>query len=130
MKHRGKQNGDSNFINQCENCKKYLDEKSLLRHIGQRKNCKKFYGSRYDKLVHEKKLQIWRKCSKDTYDRKKKLPKEAVNIKVKQIEKSECTVSNNNKVNTADGMETCKCCEKILVCGTLGEKENYLPSNN
>ena len=32
----------------CECCNKKFPEKSLLRHIGQRKACKKHYGARFD----------------------------------------------------------------------------------
>ena len=64
----------------CEFCKKNLYEKSLLLHISKSKNCKAYYGKRYDDLKKEKnkeKKQLWRKVNgKNELKRQRELYKE------------------------------------------------------
>ena len=47
----------------CESCKKILDKSKLLKHIGNSKACKAYYGSRYLELKANKrcetKLKYW-----------------------------------------------------------------------
>ena len=42
---------------QCESCKKTLDKAKLLKHIGNSKNCKSYYGSRFNFLKHNQELE-------------------------------------------------------------------------
>ena len=41
-------------LTSCESCNKELLESSLLKHIGTRKDCKAYYGTRYDDMKKEK----------------------------------------------------------------------------
>ena len=47
----------------CESCKKKLDKSKILKHIGNSKACKAYYGSRYLELKANKrcetKLKYW-----------------------------------------------------------------------
>ena len=38
----------------CEQCGKSWEPKTLLRHIGQNKECRKFYGARFDEMKRKK----------------------------------------------------------------------------
>ena len=42
---------------QCESCKKTLDKAKLLKHIGNSKTCKSYYGSRFKFLKHNQELE-------------------------------------------------------------------------
>ena len=42
---------------QCESCKKNLDKAKLLKHIGNSKTCKSYYGSRFKFLKHKQELE-------------------------------------------------------------------------
>ena len=65
----------------CESCKKRLDKSKLLKHIGNSKACKAYYGSRYLELKANKrsetKLKYWhslprKRIAKINKDRREK----------------------------------------------------------
>lgn len=64
----------------CESCKKSLPKKSLILHIGKSKDCKTYYGKRYDDLKKEKnkeRVKLWRKTNgKKELERQRELYKE------------------------------------------------------
>ena len=45
---------DSDMDGDCEFCKKSLTQTTILRHIGQTRACKAFYGPRFKKMKTEK----------------------------------------------------------------------------
>ena len=50
----------------CEFCNKELPESSLLIHIGTTKNCKNYYGKRFEEMKKEKnkeRIKAWRKSN-------------------------------------------------------------------
>ena len=46
---------------ECEFCKKLLDKEKLLKHIGNSKICKTYYGSRFTILKEEQEIERKRK---------------------------------------------------------------------
>ena len=38
----------------CDSCKKTMIENTILRHIGNSKSCRKFYGTRYEEMKKKK----------------------------------------------------------------------------
>ena len=69
----------------CESCKKALPKKSLILHIGKSKDCKIYYGKRYDDLKKEKnkeRVKLWRKTNgKKELERQRELYKENIGKK-------------------------------------------------
>ena len=67
-------------LTSCESCNKELLESSLLKHIGTRKDCKAYYGRRYDDMKKEKineRKRTWRKVKgKKELERQRQLYKE------------------------------------------------------
>ena len=47
---------------ECENCKKSFKRKSLLKHISHRKDCKEFYGSRFEHMKKEQTKRTYKEC--------------------------------------------------------------------
>ena len=52
---------NDDFQRECEFCKKHWDSASLLKHIGNSKDCKSFYGSRFELLKkdHRRQRKQW-----------------------------------------------------------------------
>ena len=49
------------YITQCENCKESFDKAKILKHIGNKKICKSYYGERYGQMKREKDAKRQRK---------------------------------------------------------------------
>ena len=83
------ENGNENEM-ECEKCKKNLTRKSLLKHISHHKECKEFYGSRFEDM---KKEQIKRKKTKNSTKRililqekgLEKLIRQTLNLHLKEL---------------------------------------------
>ena len=56
---------------QCESCEKKMDKSKLLKHIGNTRSCKAYYGERLEELKREKEIERKRRNRKNMSEAKK-----------------------------------------------------------
>ena len=68
----------------CEFCNKSLPQSSLLRHVGQSRECENYYGPRFMEMKKEKgRKKVQKHRSNMTVKEKKKIEKEGENCMLK-----------------------------------------------